>query len=165
MNYWFFLILPFLIVSAPIFAQLQESDNFSNSSKYTLKVDQQTYSISYAVNANIIAMDIDSESKSLLIGLERTQDSQFFIDLENELISAPNNEFIVLVDSQEVNYKITNDSDSSTLEFLVPSGSEEVEIIGTHVIPEFPIGVFFGFIIIISSIIIFAKTKISFFKW
>jgi predicted secreted protein with PEFG-CTERM motif len=162
MNYWFFLILPFLIVSTPIFAQLQESDTFSNSSKYTLKVDQHVYSIDYVVNANLIAMSIDPESKSLLIGLVDTHDSQFVIDLENELISAPNNEFVILVDSQEVDYKITSNSNRSTFEFFVPVGSQEVEIIGTHVIPEFPIGASFVFVIIISYIIIFAKFKTGF---
>ncbi len=164
MNYWLFLILPFLFVSTPIFAQLQESDTFPNSSKYTLKVDQHAYSIPYVVNANIIAMNIDPESRSLLIGLVNTHDSQFFIDLKNELVSAPNNEFVILVDGQEVDYKITSNSDSSTFEFFVSVGSEEVEIIGTHVIPEFPIGAIFGFVIMISSIIVFAKIKTPFSK-
>ncbi|MBI4131893.1 MAG: PEFG-CTERM sorting domain-containing protein, partial [Nitrosarchaeum sp.] len=88
----------------------------------------------------------------------------FFIDLEHELINAQNNEFVVLVDGEEVDYKITSDSDSSTFEFFVPIGSEEVEIIGTNVIPEFPVGAIFGFVVMISFIMIFAKAKAPFFK-
>jgi len=163
MNYWAFLILPILIFTTPIFGQTP-SDDLSNSSDYVLEIDEHVYSISYVVNADIIAMEIDPESRSLLIGLDNTFDSKFFIGLEHELINAQNNEFIILVDGEEVDYEMTSDSDSSTFEFFVPVGSEEVEIIGTNVIPEFPVGAIFGFVVMISVIMIFAKMKTPFFK-
>ena len=162
MNYWAFLILPILIFTTPIFGQTQSDD--LNSSDYVLEIDEHVYSISYVVNADIIAMEIDPESKSLLIGLDNTFDSKFFIGLEHELINAQNNEFIILVDGEEVDYETTSGSDSSTFEFFVPVGSEEVEIIGTNVIPEFPVGAIFGFAVMISAIMIFAKIKAPFFK-
>ena len=163
MNYLIFLILPLLIFTSPIFAQTP-SDELSNSSQYALEIDEHAYSISYVVNANVVAMDIDPESTSLLIGLDNTYDSRFFIGLEHELINAQNDEFVILVDGQETDYEISSDSDSSTFAFFVPTGTEEVEIIGTHVIPEFPIGAIFGFAIMISTIMIFAKVKAPFFK-
>ncbi len=162
MNYWGFFILPFLIFTIPAFAQALP-DDLSNS-EYILEIDNHVYSISYVVNADIIAMEIDPESKSLLIGLDKTYDSQFFIGLEHELIHAQNNEFIILVDGEEADYEITSDSTSSTFEFFVPTGSEEVEIIGTNVIPEFPFGAIFGFAVMFSVIMIFAKIKVPFFK-
>ncbi|MBI2128143.1 MAG: PEFG-CTERM sorting domain-containing protein [Nitrosarchaeum sp.] len=161
MNYWAFLILPLLIFTTPIFAQTPSDES---TLEYVLEIDEHTYSISYVVNADVIAMQIDPESRSLLVGLDKTYDSPFFIDLEHELINAQNNEFVVLVDGEEVDYKITSDSDSSTFEFFVPIGSEEVEIIGTNVIPEFPVGAIFGFVVMISFIMIFAKAKAPFFK-
>ncbi|MBI2110854.1 MAG: PEFG-CTERM sorting domain-containing protein [Nitrosarchaeum sp.] len=161
MNYWAFLILSLLIFTTPIFAQTPSDES---TLEYVLEIDEHTYSISYVVNADVIAMQIDPESRSLLVGLDKTYDSQFFIDLEHELINAQNNEFVVLVDGEEVDYKITSDSDSSTFEFFVPIGSEEVEIIGTNVIPEFPVGAIFGFVVMISFIMIFAKAKAPFFK-
>ena len=161
MNYWAFLILPLLIFISPIFAQTPSDES---TLEYVLEIDEHTYSISYVVNADVIAMEIDPESRSLLIGLDKTYDSQFFIDLEHELINAQNNEFVILVDGEEVDYKMTSDSDSSTFEFFVPIGSEEVEIIGTNVIPEFPVGAIFGFVVMISFIMIFAKAKAPFFK-
>ena len=161
MIYWAFLILPLLIFTTPIFAQTPSDES---TLEYVLEIDEHTYSISYVVNADVIAMQIDPESRSLLVGLDKTYDSQFFIDLEHELINAQNNEFVILVDGEEVDYKITSDSDSSTFEFFVPIGSEEVEIIGTNVIPEFPVGAIFGFVVMISFIMIFAKAKAPFFK-
>jgi predicted secreted protein with PEFG-CTERM motif len=163
MNYWIFLILSLLIFTSPIFAQTP-SDELSNSSQYALEIDEHAYSISYVVNANVVAMEIDPESTSLLIGLDNTYDSRFFIGLEHELINAQNDEFVILVDGQETDYEISSDSDSSTFTFFVPTGTEEVEIIGTHVIPEFPIGAIFGFAVMISTIMIFAKVKAPFFK-
>ncbi|MEK6869955.1 MAG: PEFG-CTERM sorting domain-containing protein [Thermoproteota archaeon] len=163
MSYWIFLILPLLIFTTPIFAQTP-SDELSNSSQYALEIDEHAYSISYVVNANVVAMEIDPESTSLLIGLDNTYDSRFFIGLEHELINAQNDEFIILVDGQEADYEISSDSDSSTFAFFVPTGTEEVEIIGTHVIPEFPIGAIFGFAVMISTIMIFANVKAPFFK-
>ena len=163
MSYWIFLILPLLIFTTPIFAQTP-SDELSNSSQYALEIDEHAYSISYVVNANVVAMEIDPESTSLLIGLDNTYDSRFFIGLEHELINAQNDEFIILVDGQETDYEISSDLDSSTFAFFVTTGAEEVEIIGTHVIPEFPIGAIFGFAVMISTIMIFAKVKAPFFK-
>ncbi len=163
MNYWVFFILPVLIFTTPAFAQTANSE-LSNYSQYTLKFDNHNYSVSYVVKGDIISMVIDPESKSLLIGLEKTFDSQFFIKLEHKLISAPNNEFIILVDGQEVDYKITTDATISTFEFFVPAGTEEVEIIGTSVIPEFPTGTILGFAVMLSTIMIFAKIKVPIFK-
>src|SRR3989338_9656240 len=106
MNYWAFLILPILIFTTPIFGQTP-SDDLSNSSDYVLEIDEHVYSISYVVNADIIAMEIDPESRSLLIGLDNTFDSQFVIGLEHELINAQNNEFIILVYVEKIDYQIT----------------------------------------------------------
>lgn len=164
MYYWFLFILPILFFTTPIYAQNSIISELPNSSSYILKIDDHVYSISYNVNADVIAMDIDPESKSLLIGVKNTHNSQFIISLTHEIISAPNNEFLILVNGQEVYYDITSNSDVSTFTFFVPEGTEEIEIVGTFVIPEFPIGSIFVYALIISSIVIFAKVKVPFFK-
>src|SRR3989338_5420721 len=94
MRYWIFSIL-LLIFSTPVFAQTPEFDELSDSAQYVLELDEHVYHISYVVNADIVAMKIDPESKSLLIGLDNASDSQFFISLEHELITAQNNEFVI----------------------------------------------------------------------
>lgn len=137
MKYWVFFFLPILIFTIPVFAQTSTFDESDNPSQYILKIDDHQYPISYVVNADVIAMAIDPESKSLLVGLENTQDSKFSIEINPELISAPNNEFVILVDGQDVDYQITTNTDGYLFSFFVPTGSEEVEIIGTSVIPEF----------------------------
>lgn len=153
-----YLIL-FLLFSLIIPAFAQTSFDVQNFSQYILTVDDNSYPISYAVNGDVLAMDIDYESKSLLVGLENTVNSQFSIHLIPELIRAPNNEFVILVDGQDTDYQIIQDVDGFTLSFFVPTGTQEVEIIGTSVIPEFPIGAIFVLLIMIISTVIFTKTN------
>lgn len=110
-------------------------------SSYTLDVNGEDHEVNYAVNADMLAMQIDPEQKSLLVGIENAQMSEFVIQLPSHVISAPDNEFSVLVDQMETDYIIVdnmnNDMEAVTLLFYIPQYAQEVEIIGTHVIPEF----------------------------
>jgi hypothetical protein len=136
-----------------------EYSGIEDPSEYIMEIDENTFSIPYQVGAKVIAMAIDPELTSLLIGLENTSDSIFVIDLKHELIRAHNNEFAVLVNGLEVDYDIVLDSDSSTISFFVPVFTEEVEIIGTHVIPEFPAGILIGLAVLVSSVVVTSRIK------
>lgn len=164
MNYGILLVFFLMITTIPIYAQTTESSNFEKSTIYKLYFMENTYLISYSVNAEILAMIIDSESRSLLIGLANTQYSKFTIDLKQELISAQNNDFVVLANGKEIDYQITSNSDSSKFTFFVPEFTEEVEIIGTRVIPELPGDIILVLGIMTVSIVIFAKAKLPLFK-
>ena len=142
-----------------------EYSSMENPSYYDLQIDDHFFSIAYEIKADVLSMDIDNESSSLLIGLVNTQDSLFKIDLPTELINEPNNDFVVLVDGYEVDYEIVTDGNSSTLTFFVPEFTEEIEIIGTHVIPEFPIGAIIGFAGLIFFVMFLSRSKIQVFKW
>ncbi len=162
MKYLFVLLL-FSIV--PAFGESHpEFIGMDDPSFYELQVDTHDFSIPYNVDAKVLAMAVDQELNSFLIGLEGTKDSIMVIDLDHKLISAENNDFAVLVNGLEVDYEITSDADSSTLSFFVYDYTEEVEIIGTHVIPEFPIGVLIIFTVITSLTVLFSKIKIPIFR-
>ena len=152
-----FLVISFLPIYAP---SHPEYSGINDPSSYVLQIDDHLFDISYQVDADVIAMAIDQELTSLLIGIENTRDSFFVIDLDNEIISAPNNEFAILVNGLEVDYEVITDSDSSTFTFFVPQGTEEIEIIGTHVIPEFPVGAVMIFGILVTMSIIITKTRL-----
>jgi len=162
MKYLFVLLL-FSII--PAFGESHpEFFGMDNPSFYELKVDTHDFAIPYNVDAKVLAMAVDQELNSFLIGLEDTKSSIMIIDLDHKLISAENNDFAVLVNGLEVGYEITSDADSSTLSFFVPDYTEEVEIIGTHVIPEFPIGVLIIFTVVISTIVLLSKIKTPVFR-
>ena len=127
---------------------------------YNLTVDEHSFDLTYEFSGDVIAMAIDQELTSLLIGVENTKDSLFRITFDNKLITAENDNFAILVNGLEVDYDILDDGNSSTLRFYVEEGTEEIEIIGTHVIPEFPFSVFFGFVLMTSIVLIITKFRI-----
>ncbi len=125
----FLSLIPFLLFS-----------NFSAyAESFSLEIDDEVYDIEYNFNGDIIVMAIDKETFSLLIATENVNDSQFQIKLPNDLIRAENNEFAILVNGFEVDYEVLDTVDVN-LTFFVPAFTEEIEIIGTFVVPEFPLG-------------------------
>ena len=149
----------------PVFAESHpEYSGIENPSEYVLNIDEHTFTIKYGVNGDVIAMAVDPELTSLLIALENTTDSVFKIDLDHQLINAQNNEFAILVNGYEVEYEIVSDANSSTFTFFVPQHTEEIEIIGTHVIPEFSLGAIFGLILMITMIMVASRTKLPIFR-
>lgn len=131
---------------------------------YVLQIDEHEFEIQYMVNANVIAMAVDQELNSFLIGLEDANDSLMIIDLPHKLIRAEDSSFAVLVNGIEMDYGIESDVDRSKLIFFVPEFSEEVEIIGTHVIPEFPFGVLAVVAVSISAVLAITKAGQSLFR-
>jgi hypothetical protein len=135
---------------------------FSNLSayaeSYSLEIDDEVYDIKYDFNGDVIAMAIDKETFSLLIATENVNDSQFQIKLPDDLIRAENNEFAVLVNGFEVDFEVMETVDRN-LTFFVPAFTEEIEIIGTFVVPEFPLGAVLVLGTISGIIIIVQKSK------
>jgi hypothetical protein len=155
------LLFSLLLLPLPVFAESMEHP-YEYDSEYVLSIDEHSYSIPYRADAKILAMAIDPELTSLLIGLEDAKESIFVIDLQHEMIDAENSEFAILVNGYDVDYEMVSDSDSSTFSFYIPEFTEEVEIIGTHVIPEFPFGVVLGFAFLVTAVTVFSRTKTAF---
>ena len=95
------------------------------ASVYTIDVGNHTYDVVYSVDADIIAMEIDPELNSLLVGLNNTKDSFFEIHLPDELISAEGDQFVVLIDWIETDYQTSQylkepDALTTVVEFFCP---------------------------------------------
>ncbi len=138
------------------------SSNLAYGSTYSLETSDVQFEISYELNGDVIAMAVDENTTSFLIGITNVDDSNFEISLPTELISAENNEFVVLVDGVETDYDVSTQNDAAMLQFFVPANSQEIEIIGTHVIPEFPLGA----LVVLATMIVIVTfvTKISKFR-
>lgn len=134
--------------------------SFADSGTYKLVTDAKTFDINYNLDGNVIAMDADKESTSLLIGVESVNDSIFEIGFSSELLAASNAEFVVLVDGLETDYSITYDGNDPRLAFPIQSYSEEIEIIGTSVVPEFPFGALAVMAALSAAVIAASKTKL-----
>ena len=138
------------------------SSNLAYGSTYSLETSDMPFEISYELNGDVIAMAVDENTTSFLIGITNVEDSNFEISLPTELISAENNEFVVLVDGIDVDYDVSAQNDISVLQFFVPANSQEIEVIGTHVIPEFPLGA----LVVLATMIVIVTfvTKIGKFR-
>jgi len=143
----------FLIIFAPMIL------NAFAEQTYLLSIDEHTFELKYELKGDVIAMALDQELTSLLIGIEDTKDSVFSINLPKEMITSENNEFAVLVNGLEVDYDLELLNTGVVLKFFVPDGTQEIEIIGTRVIPEFPFGGILVFVSIISVVILLTKLR------
>ena len=114
--------------------------------------------------AEIIRMFPDPENKSLIIEIKTYSDGELTITLPKEVIDTDEEGFFVLVDGDETNHDALSVPGFWTLTIPFSYGSEEIEIIGTFVIPEFGTIVLLILVISISTIVVIsAKNKQMFY--
>ena len=110
-------------------------------------------------NAKIISMTPDLDAKSLIIKISTTNDGELLITLPKDVIDTDEEGFFVLGDGEETAYIEELHDNSRTLIIPFYNGSEEIEIIGTFVIPEF--GTIIVLVLAVAIIAIIAVTSKS----
>ena len=132
----------------------------------TLVFDLEGTGINYKITGGSIkSIYPDLDSNSLIIEIEATDDGMLTISLPKAVIDSDvegrfNGDFFVLVDNEEREYDETETTDTyRTLSIEFFAGSEEIEIFGTRVIPEF--GVLAIMILAVSLVSIIAITSRS----
>ena len=133
----------------------------------TIKVDRTNFVLSYKITGgSVLSVTPDDEANSLVVAIKTTSDGVLIITLPRALIDAKINgqddNFFVLSDGEEVEFEETATGTDRTLTIAFPDGAEEIEIIGTFVVPEFgTIAALILAIAIISIIALSAKTRLS----
>lgn len=133
----------------------------------TVKVDRTNFVLSYKITGgSVLSVTPDDEANSLIIAIKTTSDGVLTITLPRALIDAKINgqddNFFVLIDGEEVDFDETTTTTDRTLTIAFPDGAEEIEIIGSFVVPEFgTIAALILAIAIISIIAVSAKTRLS----
>jgi len=125
------------------------------------------FGLTYQITGgSVVSIIPDVDQSSLIIVIEASDDGELTITLPREIIDAKigdaDDDFFVLVDAEEVDFdEIVTETDRTlTIGFL--AGTEEIEIIGTFVIPEFgTIAALILAVAIISIIAVSARTKLS----
>ncbi|HET6458724.1 MAG TPA: PEFG-CTERM sorting domain-containing protein [Nitrosopumilaceae archaeon] len=134
---------------------------------------QQTFSVNYTISGGTVKdMTIDTQSISLITSLNSTScnvNCDITLQIPRSLIDAKttngqDDSFIVLIDGAEVppsSEETNNSFRTLTIQFL--QGDQDVEIIGTWIVPEFgTIAMLVLAIAIISIIAVSAKTGLRF---
>jgi len=133
----------------------------------TVSIQDSTDLISYEiVNAKLLNVIPDIDAVSLLIYIEATDDGSITLTIPRSVLDASINdgddEFFVLVDGEEVDFEEITTSIDRTLTIEFNAGTEQIEIIGTFVIPEFgTIAAMILAVAIISIVAISAKSKLN----
>ena len=142
------------VQTTPEFA-MEENENTSQS------IMIEDHSLDYELTcAEIQSMTPDTEMKSMIIAIKTDCDGELTITLPKDVIDTDENGFFVLVDGDETNHNESSVGEFWTLTIPFSYGSEEIEIIGTFVIPEFGTIAALVLVVAISSIILIsAKNK------
>lgn len=165
MHWHSYSIMFALVISmgmAPVFAQ--------TSQQFTVKDPQsnQSFPINYSVTgATITDIAINQQEASLVISLTTTSDGNLTMTLPRALIDAKagadDDQFFVLVDGADTDFDESKTATDRTITVSFPDGTQQIEVIGTQVVPEFG-GLSFAVLLIaiISIVAISAKTRLKF---
>ena len=123
--------------------------------------------IGYSITGgSVISIVEDFASHSLVITISTTSDGELTITLPRSVIDSKDgdtdSDFFVIIDGEEREFEESITSNDRTLTIPFFDGDEQIEIIGTFVIPEFgTIAALILAIAIISIIAVSSKTKLS----
>jgi predicted secreted protein with PEFG-CTERM motif len=133
----------------------------------TITIQDSTDLISYQIiNGKVTNVIPDIDAVSLLVYIESTGDGTITLTIPRSVLDSTINnvddKFFVLVDGEEVNFEEITTSTDRTLTINFLAGTEEIEIIGTFVIPEFgTIAAMILAVAIISIIAISSKSRLG----
>lgn len=164
MRYLSYLIMVTLVISlgvAPVFAQTQ------NQFAVTDPSGGQSYPVNYGITGGKVNdMTLDTNATSLVVSVQTTGDGSLTLTLPRTLIDAraggADDLFFVLVDGADTEFNETKTSTDRTITVSFTDGTEQIEVIGTQVVPEFgSVAVVILTIAILSTIVFSAKTRIK----
>jgi predicted secreted protein with PEFG-CTERM motif len=133
----------------------------------TVSVSGSSDLIGYEITGGkLLSIMPDVDANSLIVSIDATNDGSLTLTIPRSVLDATINggddDFFVLIDGEEVDFDETVSSTDRTLTIAFPAGAEEIEIIGTFVVPEFgTIAAMILAVAIISIIAISAKSRLS----
>ena len=134
----------------------------------TVSVQGSSDLIGYMITGGkLLSIMPDVDATSLIISIDATNDGSLTLTIPRSVLDATQDNgeddvFFVLIDGEEADFDETTTSTDRTLTIEFPAGAEEIEIIGTFVVPEFgTIAAMILAVAIISIIAISAKSRLS----
>lgn len=133
----------------------------------TVAIEGSTDLIGYMITGGkLLSIMPDVEANSLIVSIDATSDGSLTLTIPRSVLDATMNgeddDFFVLIDGEEVDFEETTSATNRVLTIAFPAGAEEIEIIGTFVVPEFgTIAAMILAVAIISIIAVSAKSRLS----
>jgi len=133
----------------------------------TVSMEGSSDLIGYEISGGkLVGIMPDVDANSLIVSIDATSDGSLTLTIPRSVLDATMNgeddDFFILIDGEEVDFDETTSSTDRTITIEFPAGAEEIEIIGTFVIPEFgTIAAMILAVAIISIIAVSAKSRLS----
>ena len=116
--------------------------------KYLLDFNGKTYEIFYRFlnmengredkDATVSSINIDATNSTLVIKVENIMQTDFLsLRIPQEIISAENEKFTIIVDGKEIGYELSYTKNDVIFGIMLQEGASKIQIIGTAVMPEF----------------------------
>ena len=144
------------------------TDVMPDGNKYSVTIDESEYALDYSITGgSLVSIMPNMDDKSLIITIDSVEDGSLTLTLPRSIIDALDGDmdvnFLVFVDREESDdVEETSTSSDRTLTIPFPAGAEEIEIIGTWIVPEFgTIAAMILAVAIVSIIAISARSRLS----
>jgi predicted secreted protein with PEFG-CTERM motif len=128
--------------------------------------DSGIFDIKYIISGGAVeSIEIEPENLGLLVKINSSHDGKIILELPREFIDAEKQngkdiKFIILINDIQTTYEqMQSDSTVRTVGINFEKGDSEIQIIGTHVIPEFGTIVMIILTIGIMASILLTKNK------
>ena len=132
--------------------------------KFLMNVEDSEIMLNYNMTVGSIH-DIYPGTESLIIKMNTTEQGMLSITLPRDIIDARlgdmDDSFYVLVDEEEVDFDEIATSAERTISVEFAENTDEIEIIGTFVIPEFELVALFVLLVGIISVVAVSRSKMS----
>jgi predicted secreted protein with PEFG-CTERM motif len=140
----------------------------AQSSSFLIKdpSSQQNFNVNYSIDGGAVSsMSVNTHDTSIIVDINTTGNGTLTITLPRTLIDSTINgqddQFFVLIDGESVDVQESKSNTDRTLTIPFSYDSQEIEIMGTRVVPEFGSIVLIVFVIAIVSIITISKTRLK----
>jgi len=154
--------------SKALIGKLEHQEGFKTPLKGPITVQGTDHELTYAITGGVITqVSPDAESDSLIINIDSLSNGTLFVQLPRDVIDAKfgekDDDFFVLIDGLETEFDEAKTANDRTLTVAFPQGTEEIEVIGTFVVPEFGAVAILILVISVFSIVFVSKTKLGFY--
>ena len=151
-----------------LIGKLEHQEGYQTPLKGPIKIQGTDIELTYAISGGKINQVIpDLDEKSLMVEIESISNGTLVIKLPREVIDAKfageDDSFIVLLDGLDVDFDEATTGNERTLTIEYPEGTEEIEIIGTYVIPEFGGIAIIILMVSVFSVIFVSRNKLGFY--
>jgi predicted secreted protein with PEFG-CTERM motif len=161
LSYGLMVTLILSLATEPVFAQTTQ--------KFEVKDPQsgKGYIVNYNIDGGRVAdISINQQETSLVVLLNSTNDGNLTMSMPRSLIDAKNggndDQFLVLVDGADSDFVEKKTDTDRTVTISFPESSQQIEVIGTQVVPEFGgLSVIVLAIAIFLIIAIFSKNRLN----